>query len=52
MVDHIVGREIIGQIVSLTVALGLGGIAYVATCQLLKVPELDQIMALVRRRSS
>jgi len=52
LVDHLVGRGLIGQIVSLTIGLGLGGVAYVATCQLLKVPELEQIMNLVRRRAS
>ena len=41
-----------GQIVSLGAGLGLGGVAYVAVCQLLRVPELDQVAALVRRRSS
>ncbi len=52
IVDSIVGRGLIGQIVSLGVALGLGGIAYVATCTLLRVPELQQVMDLVRRRAS
>lgn len=52
LVDHFVGRGLIGQIVSLSVGLGLGGIAYVAVCQLLRVPELQQIANLVRRRAS
>lgn len=52
VVDHYVGRGLIGQIVSLTVGLGLGGIAYVAVCQILRVPELQQISNLVRRRAS
>jgi len=52
LVDEVVGRGLLGQIVSLTVGLGLGGIAYVAVCKLLKVPELDQVVNLVRRRAS
>ena len=51
LVDHLLGRDIFGQIVSISVALTTGGIAYVACCQLLRVPELDQIMNLVRRRA-
>ena len=52
LLDHALGRGLAGQIISLGAGLGLGGIAYVAVCQLLRVPELDQIAALVRRRSS
>jgi putative peptidoglycan lipid II flippase len=51
LLDHLLGREILGQILSLSIALATGGIAYVAACQLLRVPELDQIMNLVRRRA-
>jgi len=49
ILDALLGRGLIGQIVSLGAGLGLGGIAYLATCRLLRVPELDQILALVRR---
>ena len=52
VLDDLVGQELLGQIISVTAALALGGIAYVATCRLLKVPELDQILDLVRRRSA
>lgn len=52
ILDSLVGRGLIGQIVSLGLALGIGGIAYVATCTLLRVPELQQVMDLVRRRAS
>ena len=31
--------------------LGLGAAAYLASCRLLRVPELDEVLALVRRRS-
>lgn len=52
LLDHQLGRGLAGQIVSLGAALGLGGVAYLAVCQLLRVPELDQVLALVRRRRS
>ena len=52
VLDHALGRGLAGQIVSLGVALGLGGIAYLAVCQLLRVPELDQVLELLRRRRS
>ncbi|MDQ2622260.1 MAG: murein biosynthesis integral membrane protein MurJ [Actinomycetota bacterium] len=51
LLDHLLGRGLTGQILSLGAGLGLGGIAYVACCRVLRVPELDQIVALVRRRS-
>ena len=50
LLDATLGESLVSQIVSLGVGLGLGGIAYVAVCQLLKVSELDQILAVVRRR--
>ena len=52
LLDEVLGRGLAGQIASLAAGLGLGGLAYVAVCQLLRVPELDQVMAVVRRRSS
>ena len=52
LVDEVVGRGLMGQILSLTVGLGLGGVAYVAVCTVLRVPELAQITNLVRRRAS
>lgn len=51
LLDHELGRGLVAQIVALGAGLGLGGAAYVAVCQLLRVPELDQVLALVRRRS-
>ena len=50
LLDQALGRGLIGQIVSLGAGLGLGGIAYLASCRILHVPELDEILALVRRR--
>ena len=51
LLDQALGRGLVAQIIALGAGLGLGGAAYVAVCQLLKVPELDQVLALVRRRS-
>ena len=50
LLDATLGRGLLGQIVSLGAGLGLGGIAYVAVCQILKVAELTQIVAVVRKR--
>ncbi|HEU5142001.1 MAG TPA: murein biosynthesis integral membrane protein MurJ [Solirubrobacterales bacterium] len=47
--DSALGRGLGGQIASLGVALGLGGLAYVAAARLLRVEELDQVLRLVRR---
>ncbi len=49
ILDGLLGRGLVGQIVSLGAGLGLGGIAYVACCRVLRVAELDQVLALVRR---
>lgn len=51
LADDAFGRGLGGQLVSIGAGLGLGGLAYVAVCQLLRVPELEQVFALVRRRS-
>jgi putative peptidoglycan lipid II flippase len=48
--DGALGRNLGGQIASLGVALGLGGLAYLAAARLLRVEELDQVLRLVRRR--
>ena len=50
LLDATLGRGLLGQIVSLGVGLGLGGIAYVAMCQILRVAELSQIVAVVKKR--
>jgi putative peptidoglycan lipid II flippase len=49
-IDGAVGRSLGSQIVSLTCGLAAGGLAYVAVARLLRVPELDQVMRLLRRR--
>ncbi len=50
LLDNSLGRGLTGQIVSLGVGLGLGGLVYVGAARLLRIAELEQIMRLVRRR--
>jgi putative peptidoglycan lipid II flippase len=50
LLDEALGRHIFGQITSVSVALGLGGLVYLASSRLLRIPELDQILSLARRR--
>jgi putative peptidoglycan lipid II flippase len=48
--DHALGRSLAGQAGSLGLALLAGAAVYVGALRLLRVPELDQIVRLVRRR--
>jgi putative peptidoglycan lipid II flippase len=50
VLDGLLGRDLVGQIVSLGVALGLGGIVYVGAAKLLRIAELDQILRLLPGR--
>lgn len=50
VLDAALGRGLLGQITSLGVALGLGGLVYIGAAKLLRVAELDQVLTLVRRR--
>ena len=50
ILDGALGRGLVGQIISLGVALGLGGLTYLGAAKLLRIGELEQIMRLVRRR--
>ncbi len=50
VLDSALGRGLLGQIVSLGTALGLGGIVYVGAAKLLRIAELEQITRLLRRR--
>jgi len=50
VLDNALGRGLFGQIVSLGVGLGLGGLTYLGLAKLMRIAELDQIMRLVRRR--
>jgi len=50
VLDNALGRGLFGQIVSLGVALGLGGLTYLGAAKLLRIAELEQITRLIRRR--
>jgi putative peptidoglycan lipid II flippase len=50
MLDSALGRGLLGQIVSLGVGLGLGGLVYFVAAKLMRIAELEQIMRLIRRR--
>jgi putative peptidoglycan lipid II flippase len=50
VLDQAVGRGLVGQIVSLGVGLGAGGIVYVSIAKLLQVAELEQMSRLLLRR--
>jgi hypothetical protein len=50
VLDQALGRGLLGQIVSLGVGLGAGGIVYVAIAKLLQVAELEQMSRLLLRR--
>jgi hypothetical protein len=50
VLDEELGRGLVGQIVSLGVGLGVGGLVDVAVAKLLRVQELEQMTRLVRRR--
>jgi putative peptidoglycan lipid II flippase len=49
LLDSLLGRGLFGQIVSLGVGLGLGGLTYLAAAKLMRIAELEQIMRLLRR---
>jgi len=50
VLDQALGRSLGAQVVSLSVALGAGGLVYLGATRALRVPELEQIMRLLRRR--
>jgi putative peptidoglycan lipid II flippase len=50
VLDQALGRGLVGQIVSLGVGLGAGGVVYVAIAKLLQVTELEQMSRLLLRR--
>jgi putative peptidoglycan lipid II flippase len=50
LLDNVLGRDLLGQIVSLGTGLGLGGLTYLAAAKLMRIAELEQIMRLLRRR--
>lgn len=52
VLDHALGRGLLGQIISLGMGLAVGGLIYVAVAKLLQVEELEQMLRLLRRRRS
>jgi putative peptidoglycan lipid II flippase len=49
VLDGALGRGLLGQVVSLGAALGLGSLVYLGIARLFRIPELDQILRLLRR---
>ena len=49
VLDDLLGRAALGQIVSLGAALTVGGTAYLLVCMLLRVRELDALRSLRSR---
>jgi putative peptidoglycan lipid II flippase len=52
VLDQILGRGLLGQIVSLGTGLAVGGLVYLALAKLLRIAELEQMSRLLRRRGS
>ncbi len=50
LLDDALGRGIGGQIVSMGVALAAGAVVYFAVAKMLRIPEVDQLLRVVRRR--
>jgi len=50
LLDALVGRSLLGQLLSVGLAVAIGGAAYVALVLALRVPEARQIEGLIRRR--
>lgn len=50
LLDEQLGRGLAAQIISLGVGLGLGAAVYLLAARLLRIPELEQILRLLRRR--
>ena len=48
--DSALGRSTVAQIISLGTGMILGAVAYLAAAWMLRIPELEQIMRLLRRR--
>ena len=50
VLDQALGRDLVGQIISLGTGLAIGGLVYVGVAKLLRVEELEQMTRLLRRR--
>lgn len=49
--DHELGTRFVAQVISLGVALAVGGLVYLGVCRVLGVAELRQLLLLRRRRA-
>jgi putative peptidoglycan lipid II flippase len=49
VLDDALGRGLLGQIVSLGAALGVGGLVYLGAARMLRIAELEQVRRLLRR---
>jgi putative peptidoglycan lipid II flippase len=52
VLDSALGEHLVSQIISLGVGLTAGAAAYLLAARLLRMPELEQIMRLMRRRAA
>jgi putative peptidoglycan lipid II flippase len=52
LLDAELGRDLLAQIASLGIGIAVGALAYLAAARLLRMPEVEQIMRLVRRRAA
>jgi putative peptidoglycan lipid II flippase len=50
LLDDALGRDLFGQIASMTAALAAGAVVYAAASAALRIPELEQIRRLIPRR--
>jgi putative peptidoglycan lipid II flippase len=49
ILDDVLGRAVVAQLVSLGVAFAIGGSVYLLVCRALRVRELEALLALLRR---
>ena len=52
VLDQLLGRGLVAQVISLGVGLGVGALVYAAAITALRVPEAQQIWRLLRRRQA
>ncbi|MGN6380057.1 MAG: murein biosynthesis integral membrane protein MurJ [Gaiellales bacterium] len=45
--DHVLGRSLVAQVISLGLALVLGGVCYVASARMLRLTDADLVMGLI-----
>ena len=49
VLDDVLGRDFVGQVVSVGCGVAAGGLAYLAACRLLRVREIDTLLSLRAR---